>query len=315
MNFDNCQNKDGTYTCPNCNKIWKSHRSLAFHYNHCIGKVQVWNKGLTVKDHESIRKISNTLKVRYDNPKERQRLKDIMNALPEESKQRIRIGGRNGGLSSNTICVKRSKNEIHFYTLCKTLLPHLNITNNEPYFDKWDADIIIHDIKVAILWNGPWHYKKLTKMQKLDQVQSRDKIKLHIIELYGYTPYIIKDLGKENLRFVKESFIQFIREFYPNMIDKAIRIANDYEFNISREILDKERIRHAKNNKRLNRDKLILKRAKIISKIHKIRTSSIDFKKDGWLGKVALLIEMNPRMVHKWMKRNMPQFYKTCHHR
>ena len=38
-----------------------------------------------------------------------------------------------------------------------------------------------------------WHYKQISKTQSLLQVQTRDNIKIKIIEKFGYTPYTIKD--------------------------------------------------------------------------------------------------------------------------
>lgn len=75
--------------------------------------------------------------------------------------------------------VKRSKNEVEFCNLCKNKFK--NVVSNEPFFNGWDADIIIHDLKIAVLWNGPWHYKKLTKKHSVEQVQNRDKIKINEI--------------------------------------------------------------------------------------------------------------------------------------
>lgn len=98
---------------------------------------------------------------------------------------------------------RRSKNEIYFSELCAN---DFEITTNEPYFDGWDADIIIHSEKTAILWNGIWHYKQIMKSQSLKQVQTRDKIKTAIIEKYGYIPYVIKDLGKYNKAFVEQEY-------------------------------------------------------------------------------------------------------------
>lgn len=36
-----------------------------------------------------------------------------------------------------------------------------NVTHNDPIFDGWDADILLHDHKIAICWNGDWHYKNM----------------------------------------------------------------------------------------------------------------------------------------------------------
>jgi hypothetical protein len=114
--------------------------------------------------------------------------------------------GEKGGKVSVTVQSRRSKNEQYFSELCAK---EYNITMNEPYFDGWDADVIIHSEKVAILWNGVWHYNQISKTQSLKQVQARDKIKTAIIERYGYTPYVIKDMGKYNKKFVEQEFEVF----------------------------------------------------------------------------------------------------------
>lgn len=104
--------------------------------------------------------------------------------------------------------IRRSKNEIYFCELCENYFN--NVKHNEPMFNGWDADVIIEDIKYAVLWNGKWHYEEISKKQSLKQVQTRDKIKLDQIKLCGYTPYIIKDLGKYNKEFVEEQFNLFL---------------------------------------------------------------------------------------------------------
>ena len=80
-------------------------------------------------------------------------------------------------------------------------------------FNGWDADIIIEDLRVAVLWNGVWHYKKVRNHHSLEQVQARDKIKIDNIQKCDYTPYIIKDLGKYNEEFVRVEFEKFCRFF------------------------------------------------------------------------------------------------------
>ena len=114
--------------------------------------------------------------------------------------------GRKGGRISAQKQQRRSKNEIYFAELCEKQFGFLNVLTNDPMFDGWDADIILPDHKIAILWNGIWHYQKITEKHSLLQVQSRDKYKLKIIAKYGYNPYIIKDMGKYNPKFVEEQF-------------------------------------------------------------------------------------------------------------
>jgi len=108
------------------------------------------------------------------------------------------IGGRNSKQG------KRSKNEILFFELCTNEFN--DVKSNENIFNGWDADVILNEEKIAVLWNGKWHYEKITKNHSLKQVQNRDKIKLKEITKMGYKPYIIKDMGSYNPEFVKQEF-------------------------------------------------------------------------------------------------------------
>lgn len=99
---------------------------------------------------------------------------------------------------------RRSKNEVLFFERCNEKFNF--VENNIIMFNGWDADIIIHDHKLAILWNGIWHYKKIYKNQSLEQIQNRDKIKVNEIIKFGYEPYIIKDMGKFSENKVNEEF-------------------------------------------------------------------------------------------------------------
>ena len=123
--------------------------------------------------------------------------------------------GSVGGRISAAKQVKRSKAEIYLAELCIEYFGEENIATNDPFFkDKkgngWDADIIIHSKKTAILYNGIWHYKKITKTHSLEQMQARDAIKTVVIENNGYVPYVVKDLGKFNKKFVEEAFQLFL---------------------------------------------------------------------------------------------------------
>lgn len=108
------------------------------------------------------------------------------------------------GIKSAHNIVKRSKNEIYFYELCKQKF--INVKHNKNLFNGWDADIIIDDLKIAILWNGKWHYKKITENHSLKQVKNRDRIKIKEIKKCGYIPYTIKDMKSYNKKFVESKF-------------------------------------------------------------------------------------------------------------
>ena len=122
----------------------------------------------------------------------------------DEEKEKQSIAGRYAA----TFIQNRSKNEIAFCELCEQ---HFNnVKHNEPIFNGWDADIIIEDYKIAVLWNGKWHYEKIMEGHSLEQVQNRDKIKIEEIKNAGYVPYIIKDMGSYDINKVNEEFTKFI---------------------------------------------------------------------------------------------------------
>lgn len=132
-------------------------------------------------------------------------------------KNRHKEIGKFAGKKSAAKQVRRSKNEIYFAELCEK--EYKNVLTNEPFFDskygKWDADIILPNHKLAILWNGIWHYKQVRKNHSLKQVQSRDKIKEDIIKKSEYETYIISDIGKFDKEFVEEQF-EYLRFFIKN---------------------------------------------------------------------------------------------------
>ena len=126
--------------------------------------------------------------------------------LSDDAKQKIAEGQKKSiQIQSEN---RRSKNEKYFCELCENHFKQ--VRHNEPLFNGWDADIIIEDIKYAVLWNGIWHYKKIYEDYNLNQTETRDKIKIQEIIKCGYTPYIIKDMGKANKRFVEKEFEKFI---------------------------------------------------------------------------------------------------------
>jgi len=71
--------------------------------------------------------------------------------------------------------------------------------HNQPIFNGWDADIIIPELKLAILWNGNWHYKEMFGNHSLKQVANRDDIKLKEINKMGWNHISIKDVDKNKM--------------------------------------------------------------------------------------------------------------------
>ena len=129
-----------------------------------------------------------------------------------------KVNGAIGGRESQASQPRRSKGEVLFFTLCSNYFGEDEVLSNAQVFiDKngnfWDSDIVIPKCRLALCYNGIWHYQQIGKKHNLKQVQSRDLIKKSIISENGYIQYIIKDMGKFNEEFVYEQFHQFIFRF------------------------------------------------------------------------------------------------------
>lgn len=213
------------YKCPICDKlyskngicshIWRSHGN-GINHGEKTGLGQkgriAWNKNLNKLTDERLQKQAKTYSIRYKNGEYG---KSAFVNYIQNNRNDFLKNARNGGKKSASSQKRRSLNEILFYEMCQSHF--VSVKNNIPCFNGWDADIIIEDLNIAILWNGIWHYKKIKRQQSLLQIQTRDKIKLKEIKKCGYKAYIIKDLGKFNFDFVKNEFEKFL-----NSLEKGI---------------------------------------------------------------------------------------------
>ena len=215
-------------TCGRCNKKFKvlereklhPQKSLYFCSRGCANhrihseetKLKI-SKSLTNKNptlsrncpicHTTLNYKSNTYRKRAD--KKNQTCKKCKTQKEKQSNHFSKMG-----LKSVKKQNKRSKNEIYFAELCKNKFN--TVLTNEQIFNGWDADVILPEYKIAVLWNGIWHYKEIRKNNSLTQIQNRDKIKLHEIKSCGYIPYIIQDMGKYNKKFVETKFNDMVAE-------------------------------------------------------------------------------------------------------
>lgn len=135
----------------------------------------------------------------------------------ENYKNNAKIHGSKGGIISASKQQKRSKNEITFANLCIEYFGKDDILCNERIFEDkngslWDCDCYIKSLKIACLWDGVYHFKKINKNHNLEQVQRRDKWKREMIINHGSTFYTIKDMGKADEKFVKGQFDLFIHK-------------------------------------------------------------------------------------------------------
>lgn len=113
------------------------------------------------------------------------------------------IGIHSNKINSN-VSYRRSKNEIYFAELCMEW--YSNVATNKKMFEGWDCDVILLDHKIAIAWNGFYHYHQIWVRQPLYKVQERDAKKEIAFTKNGYIFYIIKDLGKHDKKFVRQQF-------------------------------------------------------------------------------------------------------------
>ena len=99
----------------------------------------------------------------------------------------------NAGIRSANKLIRRSKDEIALYDLCIKWFS--NVTHNDTSITgSWDADILIHEHKVAVLWNGPWHYMQMPhKNHSLAQVTIRDRLKVNAFESVGWKVLVFED--------------------------------------------------------------------------------------------------------------------------
>lgn len=98
---------------------------------------------------------------------------------------------RNGRNNPN-LGVKRSKDEVKLFNLISE--EFMNVEPNYNVIDGWDCDIALLDYKIAILWNGPWHYREMEfGNHSLVQVQNRDKIKTKLFSEMGWMVITYED--------------------------------------------------------------------------------------------------------------------------
>jgi len=106
-----------------------------------------------------------------------------------------RKSGEKGGIKASTGLKAerfRSKSERLLYDKIKTIFP--DAVHNQWIFDGYDADIIIPSIKVAIHWNGPWHYRVIISEKHFESIKKRDLERYQSIINADYQNYIIKDI-------------------------------------------------------------------------------------------------------------------------
>ena len=189
--------------CENCNRIHEGiYGSGRFCTNKCARSFSTKNKRKEINE-----KVSNKLKGTVSPQKGVQLVERFENnciicskkILTTQKNQRITCKSklcineqkRLAGKSSASKRKTRSKLEKEFYSLCAR---YFNADHNKPIANGWDADVLLPDYKIAILWNGPWHYKEMgMSNHSLKQVVNRDILKIIEFENIGWEVFIYED--------------------------------------------------------------------------------------------------------------------------
>ena len=122
------------------------------------------------------------------------------------TREKLSLAGRKS--AAKQFMQKRSKCEMEFCQLCEK---HFSIVeHNKAIFNGWDADVLLPELKVAIQWNGPWHYKQISKKKSasLAAIQNRDRIKRQEIEKAGWSLYIVKDQDSHKNVQIRAAFVE-----------------------------------------------------------------------------------------------------------
>ncbi len=181
--------------CQNCNVDFKkSYAKIKKSINHfcshsCAATINNPNRTTLnrIASNETKQKISESLK-KFN--KEKIKKIQLCIACKKEFKGKrktcsseclsiLRVeNGKIAGKISQLKRPRRSLGEILFYDLCVDYFGIKNVLSNERIFkDKngnyWDSDIIILNKRLAICYNGIWHYQKVCESHNLKQTQSQ----------------------------------------------------------------------------------------------------------------------------------------------
>jgi len=157
-------------------------------------------------------------------------------------------------------------------------------------FMRYRFDFCFPDLLIDIEIDGSTH--NLEKVKQIDQ--ERDLIA---------TKY-----GWKILRI--DASLLYHKENHQIIINEVKKILN--ENSLSKIILTNK-----KHKQSLKRGEAVKLKHDIKNENTKILiiNSNIDFSKFGWVSKVAKLIGITPQKTSQWMKRHLPELYKTAYKR
>ena len=186
---NSCLNKTGNFCSKNCSA--KHNNTGRCHTQETKEKIRIALSGRSDHRKETFCVVCGKLNPYLNRPESsRRRIRTTCSTICQ--KQRYLENSIMAGIASSRVRVKRSKDEIKLFDLIQSIFP--NAEHNVPVVKKWDADIILRDQKIAIMWNGIWHRKQLSfSNHSLEKVQNRDRIKIKEFTEAGWTILIYED--------------------------------------------------------------------------------------------------------------------------
>ena len=213
--------------CKNCNTpTYKSKSDLLKNKNHfCCHKCSscYYNSLRTPMKEEQKMKISNTLKNKYPSTNSyciicKKHFKGTFKGKKTCSVNCLKLrqieNGKNWINNSTVNRRGRSRNEGYFAKLIKNDIS--NVITNKRMFNGFDADIILLDQKIAIHWNGPFHYRQIFTEEHFNNIKHRDELRYEEIKKCGFTNYIINDsdnkgFNKAKVEYEATRFLSFLK--------------------------------------------------------------------------------------------------------
>ena len=136
----------------------------------------------------------------------------IIKVIPSEAKKRKFCSGTCRNIFNNkNICGSTSKAENILYNEITKTFPDLEVIRNDrKTLNGLELDIFIPKLKLAIEWNGIFHYKDVHKNNSLEKTKRKDILKEEMCKNIGIDLIVVKDLVS-NKKFIIDEVDRIIK--------------------------------------------------------------------------------------------------------
>jgi nucleoside diphosphate kinase len=219
--------------CPKCST---EHEKSGKYCSYKCSNSRAWNdldkltKSIAAKKSDKLKevnKISGLKLVEYGKqfPKEKIRIdwicpvcESVLKLPKHISKNRKYCSGTcRNKVNNQIIRGTRSKAEKHLELSLTEKFPNLEIVYNSRKIlsNNKELDVYIPSLKLAIEWNGPWHYMDCRTKEFLNGIKERDLQKEEECKVLGIKLYVVKDLVAH-------------KKFIHSEVDKIINLINTH---------------------------------------------------------------------------------------